>query len=34
MNTYRDLIYIVLDKLKITSDDSIYKEEHIAYLFR
>lgn len=32
MNTYRDLIYIVLDKLKITSDDAIYKEEHIAYL--
>ena len=27
MNTYRDLIYIVLDKLKITSDDAIYKEE-------
>ena len=32
MNTYRDLIYIVLDKLKLTSDDARYKEEHVAYL--
>ena len=32
MNTYRDLVYMVLDELKLVSDDSHFKEEHILFL--
>lgn len=32
MATFRELIYIVLDKLKIQSDDSYFEEEHIMFL--
>lgn len=32
MSTYRDITYMVLDKLKLTSDDSLFEEEHIVYL--
>lgn len=32
MTTYRQLIYIVLDELKISTDDSYFTEDHIAFL--
>jgi hypothetical protein len=32
MSTYRDITYMVLDKLKLTSDDSYFEEEHVVYL--
>lgn len=32
MKTYRQLIYLVLDELKLVSDDSTYTEEHIMTL--
>lgn len=32
MSTYRDITYMVLDKLKLTSDDSFFEEEHVVFL--
>lgn len=32
MSTYRELIYLVLDELKLTSDDSVFNEEHVLFL--
>lgn len=32
MATLRELTYIVLDELKLSSDDSYFNEEHIAFL--
>lgn len=32
MSTYRQIVYMVLDQLKLVSDDSTYTEEHILYL--
>ena len=32
MNTYRELIYLVLDELKLQSDDVYFTEEHVMYL--
>jgi hypothetical protein len=32
MNTYSQVCYLVLDELKLTSDDSLYNEEHVIYL--
>lgn len=32
MSTYRELVYLVLDELKGTSDDFTYTEEHIMFL--
>lgn len=32
MSTYRELTYIVLDELKLSSDDSYYTEDHIIFL--
>lgn len=32
MSTYRQLTYIVLDELKLVSDDSHFQEEHILFL--
>ena len=32
MNTYREIVYMVLDELKGMSDDFTYTEEHILYL--
>lgn len=32
MSTYRELIYLVSDELKLTSDDSFFNEEHVAFL--
>lgn len=34
MNTYRELVYIVLDEIKSKSDDSFFTEEHIIFLLR
>ena len=30
--TYREIIYLCLDALKLTSDDSIFNEDHILFL--
>lgn len=32
MSTYRELVYLVLDSLKLVSDDSHFQEEHILFL--
>ncbi len=32
MTTWREIIYMVLDELKITSDDALFTEEHIMFL--
>lgn len=32
MSTYRELVYMVLDELKITSDDASFNEDHILFL--
>lgn len=32
MSTYRELVYMVLDELKNSSDDRFFEEEHIIYL--
>lgn len=32
MRTYRQLVYLVLDELKLISDDSIFTEDHIIFL--
>lgn len=32
MSTYRELVYLVLDELKLSADDSYYNEEHILFL--
>lgn len=32
MATYRELVYMCLDELKLTSDDSLYNENHIQFL--
>lgn len=32
MSTYKELVYMVLDELKLFSDDSIYTEDHIIFL--
>lgn len=32
MATYRELVYMTLDELKIQSDDSYFEEEHVIFL--
>lgn len=32
--TYRELVYIVLDELKLLSDDAYYTEEHVLFLLK
>lgn len=32
MSTYRELVYLILDELKGTSDDFTYTEEHVMFL--
>lgn len=32
MSTYRELVYLVLDELKLTSDDALFNEEHVMFL--
>lgn len=32
MNTYKQLVYMVADELKLSSDDSFYTNDHILYL--
>lgn len=32
MSTYRELVYLILDELKMTSDDSTFNDEHVMFL--
>ena len=32
MSTYRELVYLVLDELKLISDDSTFTEDHVVFL--
>lgn len=32
MSTYKELVYMCLDELKLYSDDALYTEEHIVFL--
>lgn len=32
MATYREIVYMVLDELKINSDDKYFEEEHVMFL--
>ena len=32
MNTYKELVYMVVDELKLSSDDSTFTPDHIIYL--
>ena len=32
MSTYRELVYLVLDELKLVSDDSTFTEDHVVFL--
>lgn len=32
MNTYREIVYMVLDQLKLISDDAYYTQDHIIFL--
>lgn len=32
MSTYRELIYLVLDELKLVSDDAMFNEEYVMFL--
>ena len=32
MSTYRELVYLCLDELKLYSDDSVFTEDHIIFL--
>lgn len=32
MSKYKELVYMILDELKITSDDSFFNEDHVIFL--
>lgn len=32
MTTYRELVFLVLDELKLSADDSYYTEEHVIFM--
>jgi hypothetical protein len=32
MSKYKELVYMVLDSVKIVSDDSIINEDHVIFL--
>ena len=32
MSTYGELVYFILDELKLTSDDSHFQREHVIFL--
>lgn len=32
MSTYKELVYMVLDELKLYSDDALYTEDHVIFL--
>lgn len=32
MNTYRDIVYYILDQVKLSSDDAYFEETHVIYL--
>lgn len=34
MNTYKEIIYMILDEVKAVSDDSYFEEEHIIFLMK
>lgn len=34
MSTYKELVYMVIDELKLQSDDATYTEEHIMFLLK
>lgn len=34
MSTFNELIYLILDQIKLLSDDSYYTEEHVAFLLK
>lgn len=34
MNTYKEIVYMILDEIKAVSDDSYFEEEHIVFLMK
>ena len=32
MNTWREIVYMCIDELKLLSDDSYYTEDHLIFL--
>ena len=32
MSTYRELVYLCLDELKLHSDDAVFTEDHVIFL--
>ena len=32
MNTYRDIVYYILDQVKLSSDDAYFEDTHVMYL--
>jgi len=34
MATYRDMVYMVLDMLKLSSDDAFYTEDHVLFILK
>jgi len=32
MSTFKEIVYLALEELKLTSDDSYYTEDHILFL--
>ena len=32
MSTYREIVYMVLDELKLESDDAYYTQDHVIFL--
>ena len=34
MSTYKELVYMVLDELKLNSDDALYTEDHVIFLLK
>lgn len=32
MSTYKELVYLVLDELRLHSDDALFTEDHIIFL--
>ena len=32
MSTYRDVVYMILDELKLVSDDAVFTQEHVMWL--
>nr|DAU83961.1 MAG TPA: Structural protein [Crassvirales sp.] len=32
MSTYREIVFMIMDELKLSSDDSYFTEDHIIFL--